>query len=110
MTKGERAIDVFKAEWSHCETGIARYDTLIFQVRTWAVTVSAAMVAAAFSAHQSYIVLVGAVSPALFLFLDAQNKVFQSIFIWRSNEIQVALREYISEGEFSDESLECPSI
>jgi hypothetical protein len=94
-------LDIYKTEWAHCEQGISRYDTLTFQVRGWAISVTAAMLGAAFTLQRPELALVGTLSILLFWLVEAMHKIYQRIFIDRSYEIQEILQAHIA-GEVSD--------
>ena len=57
----DHQVAVLMKEWDQCETGVGRYDTIMFSIRTWAVTLSTATVGAAASLKSPNIILIGTV-------------------------------------------------
>lgn len=102
--------DILKLEWQQCEAGIGRYDTLIFQARTWSITVCAALIAAAVSTKIASMFLIGAVTPFLFLIIEAQNKLYQTVFIQRSRTVQSAIRDYGEDRQVTTSETRSPGI
>ena len=96
----DHQVAVLMKEWDQCETGVGRYDTIMFSIRTWAVTLSTATVGAAASLKSPNIILIGTV-PALLLYLiNSVNKSYQFTFTARAREIQ----QYLSSQDFKEDS------
>jgi hypothetical protein len=87
----DHQMAVVMKEWDQCETGIARYDTIMFSIRTWAVTISTATVGAAATIKNPNIILISIVPALLFRLIDSVNKSYQSTFTTRVHEIQTYL-------------------
>jgi hypothetical protein len=96
----ERRLTVLMKEWDQCETGIGRYDVIMFSIRTWAVTLSTATVGAAASLRNPNIILISVVPALLFWLIDSVNKSYQGTFTTRVQEIQ----EYLSSSGFKEDS------
>jgi hypothetical protein len=75
-------------EWEQCEGGIARYDTIMFSIRTWAVTVFVAMLGIASTLKNPTLVIITVFPTVLLFLIDAVNKSFQQHFIDRAACIQ----------------------
>jgi len=95
----DHQLAVVMKEWDQCETGIGRYDTIMFSIRTWAVTISTATVGAAASIKNPDIILISIVPALLFWLIDSVNKSYQSTFTTRVHEIQ----DYLSSKSFKDD-------
>jgi hypothetical protein len=93
----DKQLSILMKEWELSEVGIARYDTILNQIRTWAVTIFGALLA--FSGGRWYIVAFAVVPTLLLLFIDAMNKGLQRHFIRRSSAIQryLATERFISD-------------
>ena len=110
MSLTERQLDITKTEWGFCEVGIARFDTLSYQTRTWAITAFVAIIAASASMKVLYILCVAPLVTSLFWFVDAHTRAFQRLAIQRSHAIQTALCAYVQNGEFSEEFIKGKTI
>jgi hypothetical protein len=95
----DHQLAVVMKEWDQCETGIGRYDTIMFSIRTWAVTISTATVGAAASIKNPDVILISIVPALLFWLIDSVNKSYQSTFTTRVHEIQ----DYLSSKSFKDD-------
>jgi hypothetical protein len=93
-------LAILMKEWDQCEAGIGRYDTIMFSIRTWAVTLSTATAGAAASLKSPNILLIGIVPAILLYLIDSTNKSYQFHFTQRVREIQA----YLSSQDFKDDS------
>ena|ERR1700722_9911742 len=92
-------LAILTKEWDQCESGIGRYDTIMFSIRTWAVTLSTATVGAAASLKSPNVILIGVVPTMLLYLIDSVNKSYQAHFTTRAGEIQA----YLSSQDFKDD-------
>jgi len=95
MKLADDELDIYKAEWSHCEDGIGRFDNLVFQIRGWATSASGVLLAAAFTLARSELVLISGFIAIMFWAIEAINKTYQGIFIERSHDIQIMLAAHM---------------
>jgi hypothetical protein len=92
------ALSILLEEWKHCEAGIARYDTLQFQVRGWAISLVVALLAATVTLRQPNMALVGIVVSGLFWWIEALHDSYQGIIIRRVRALQRTLQAYTGGG------------
>jgi hypothetical protein len=76
-TSFERRYSLLIKEWELCEGSIGRYDTIVFAIRGWAVSIFTAVLAASAAANEPKLILFSLVPPLLFWAMDALNKSFQ---------------------------------
>ncbi|GEM_PF-2815860 len=88
----DREFQILKLEWEMCERGINRYDGLLFQIRTWSVTVFFAIVAAAVNQGQHEYIYIGMISTLAFWITEGTAKSYQDVFIRRSGKVENRLR------------------
>ncbi|MBV8278997.1 MAG: hypothetical protein JO170_27560 [Verrucomicrobia bacterium] len=98
QSQSDLKFSVLKQEWDHCENAIARYDTIVFGIRGWAVTVFSAMLAASISLRHPQLILLAICPTVLFWIVEAVNKSFQELFIERVQEIETYLRSTVFEN------------
>jgi hypothetical protein len=100
----EYKTELIMEEWKQAQVHIARFDTIGFSIRGWAVSiVSAVLVIAANQKHPA-LMLFGPFPVAMFWLLDGLHKAFQRQFIERSRELE----KYIStelDAEFKSGAL-----
>jgi hypothetical protein len=89
------AFAILMEEWKLCEAGIARFDTLSFQVRGWAISLVVALVAAAVTLRSPGIAWTGVMGALFFWWIEAMHKNYQSIYIGRVDAIQRVLRQHL---------------
>ena len=91
-------LNILLKEWDYVQNHIGRFDTIIFSIRQWSVTVLAGLLAAAVAAKSPALMLSAVVPTGLFWFIDALHKSFQRRFISRGREIEV----YLSSPDFTE--------
>jgi uncharacterized membrane protein len=105
-TQFERKFLILKGEWDLYQTAIGRYDTIVFGIRGWAVTVFAAVLSASVSLKSPSLVLFTIAPTLLFWIVDALNKSFQEVFIERARNIEAYLQSKQFEADIEgDKSL-----
>jgi hypothetical protein len=87
----DHQLAVLMKEWDQRETGIGRYDTITFSIRTWAMTISAATVGAAATLTSPNIILISFVPVLLLWLIDSVNNSYQSSFTTKVHEIRAYL-------------------
>jgi hypothetical protein len=105
--KGYRELLI--KEWDVCENGTARYDTIVFTIRGWAITTASAIIGLGVTVHSAVLCSGAIVIVALFWFLDGLNKSFQRFFLNRSAIIQRILRDPV-DPKIKDEMRPTPQI
>ena len=91
-TQFERKFSILKQERDHCETAIGRYDTIVFGIRGWAVTVFAGVLGASVSLRHPSLIFLAIAPTLLFWIVEVLNKSFQALFIKRVRQIEAHLR------------------
>jgi hypothetical protein len=95
---GAEALTVLLEEWRHIEAGIARYDTLQFQVRGWAISLVVAILAATVTLREPRMALLGILVAILFWWIETLHDSVKSILIKRTRELQWTLTVYLGGG------------
>jgi hypothetical protein len=89
-------LEILLKEWDFVDRNIARFDTIAFAVRGWAIALTTAVIGYSFSKEKPDFLLL-AIAPILLLWaLDALFKSFQRNFVFRSIEIE----NYLSSEQF----------
>jgi len=65
-TQFERKFSVLKQEWDQCERAIGRYDTIVFAIRGWGVTVFADVLGASVSIKRLSLIFLAIATTILF--------------------------------------------
>lgn len=84
--------DVLMKEWEICEQAIARFDSLHFQVRGWAVSAFGILIGVAITANEGTLPILACAVTLAFWLVEANFKSYQLEFIDRTAVIQRALR------------------
>jgi hypothetical protein len=92
----EYKLEILLKEWDQCQIGIARFDTLLFNIRTWSISIFSAILAGSISLNRPHLMLVALAPTMLFWLVDAHNKRFQRVFIDRYRQIE----DYLSSERF----------
>ena len=90
-TEFEIRYEILMKEWDYTQTKIGRFDTIVFQIRSWAITSLAGLLAVAVTQHKPSLMIFGIFITLLFLLNDAVQKSFQRSAIARCNEIEAYL-------------------
>jgi len=93
MTPDEIKFDLLKQELELTQGQMDKYDELSSKIKTWAVTLSAAILGWYFQVKQREIVLLVIFVAFTFWILDAVNKNFREGYKKRRNEVAQALRK-----------------
>jgi hypothetical protein len=88
----DRKYSLLIKEWEQCESSIARYDTIVFAIRGWAVSTFAAILAASVGLKEPSLITFAIVPTLSFWIIDALNKSFQHLFVLRVRKIEKYLR------------------
>lgn len=102
MSDYSKPTDLIVHEWTVCDSGLARYDTLAFNFRSWAIAVYGAALAAAVVAGgplASYIPLVVLVLVAACWWADGLYRTLQDHYMSRATVIQQELRASLAAAE-----------
>jgi uncharacterized membrane protein len=84
----EYKLDILIKEWDHLQQHIGRFDTIIFVLRGFIVSVLTAMLSASASTKYPDLMLFAMLPVLLFWFVDALHKSFQRRFILRTRELE----------------------
>ena len=63
----DKKLNILLKEWDHVQFHIGRFDTIIFSIRQWCVTVFTAFLGAAVALHRPDVMLLAAMPAILFL-------------------------------------------
>lgn len=85
-------FEILQNEIEQLQEAIRSYDTIVFTIKGWCITVFSALIFVAIDREQSSLLVIAACGVALFWMLDAINKSFQSVFIARYRQIEHYLR------------------
>jgi hypothetical protein len=86
-------------EWDYTQNHIGRFDTILYNIRGWAVTLFGIVLSISVSQKTPHLVLFNIIPVLLFWIMDALNKNFQRKFIFRSK----AIEEYLSGDDFKED-------
>lgn len=92
-------ISILMKEWDQCRSDIARFDTMLFSIRSWSVSIFTAILGASVALKSPPVVLLAILPTVLFWFLDSLNKSFQRVFINRTRVIE----QYLNSQAFKDD-------
>jgi hypothetical protein len=103
MRHSEDPIDLLLHEWTLCDAGLARYDTLAFNIRTWVVTVVGAAFATSLTTDHWRIAapLVLLLSLACW-WTDGLHRTLQDQYMARATEIQIELQKSLEASNQSE--------
>lgn len=87
MTEEEARLELLKTELNAVQSSIQNFETIVFQIKGWCVTVVLAIGGFAISSHAPALTLVGIVAAIGFFLLNCQFKAIQRKFIKRNNEL-----------------------
>jgi hypothetical protein len=87
MTNDTRR-DLLKAEYLHLQNVVVSYDGQLLTIKAWSVTASLAGLAAAFSTHSVWLLVLSLISSVLFWITEALWKAFQHAYYGRINELE----------------------
>lgn len=87
MTEEDARLELLKAELKAVHSSIQGFDTIVFQIKGWCVTVVLAIGGFAVSSHAPALTLVGIVAVVGFFLLNCQFKAIQRSFIKRNAEL-----------------------
>jgi uncharacterized membrane protein len=93
-------VEILIKEWDHVQTHISRFDAILFNIRTWAVSAFSAMLAVAATQKIPGLMLLAMLPVSMFWFIDALQKRFQRLFIFRARDIEA----YLSSSAFIDDA------
>lgn len=102
--KFEYKYEILLKEVDNLQSGIRNYDTLLFRIKGWAITVFSGFIFFAAKENEPFYTFLGALAILFFWVLDAINKSFQRGFIIRANKIEHFLRTKDFEKAIEDRS------
>ena len=85
-------FELLKQEMETLQNGIRTYDSNLFTIKGWAVTIFSTAVYFSIQARQPIYLMLGAMSVLLFWMIDAVFKAVQRIYILRYNKIEQYLQ------------------
>lgn len=87
MTEEEARLELLKTELNAVQSSIQNFDTIVFQIKGWCVTVVLAIGGFAVSSKTPALTLVGIVAAIGFFLMNCQFKAIQRKFINRNMEL-----------------------
>jgi hypothetical protein len=93
-------LEILIKEWDYVQSHIGRFDSILFSIRTWAVSAFSAMIVVAATRNLPDLMLLAILPVFMFWFIDALFKRFQRYFIFRGQEIEA----YLSSGTFIEDA------
>jgi hypothetical protein len=84
MTEEEARLELLKAELNAVQSSIQSFDTIVFQIKGWCVTVALAIGGFAVSGHTPALTLIGIAAIIGFFLMNCQFKTIQRKFIRRN--------------------------
>ncbi|WP_156022420.1 hypothetical protein [Sphingobium indicum] len=96
-------------EYEICRTGIQSYDSFLFHIRSWSISLNAILLAGYFGFNSGNKILPGTavmiltLSASMFWLLDGLNKSLQMVHIYNSRDIEEAIR-------YRDNTIKIPTI
>jgi hypothetical protein len=90
--KLDRRHEILIKEWDICEAGIARFNGLIFRIRSWAITAFSGILVLAVTQREPRLLYAGIVVTLVFWAKEGSTKIYEKVFIRRVFEIQRCLR------------------
>jgi len=88
----DHKFDLLKQEIDNLQNGIRNYDTILFTVKGWAITIFSAFVFFAVGKGRSVFLAFCALAIILFWLLDSIYRSIQRVYIRRYNDIERFLR------------------
>lgn len=98
----EKQLDLVKAELELTQRQMDKYDSLSGQIKTWTITLSAALLGWSFQTKNKEIVFMVIFIVLAFWSLDAFNKNFRQDYRKRRDEVASALRQYFKTETWPD--------
>jgi hypothetical protein len=98
-TPFDRKYSLLLKEWEQCEGSIGRYDTIVFAIRGWAVSIFTAVLTASAALNEPKFIVLSIFPTLLFWMSEAINKGFQQLYISRVR----AIEDYLVSSQFKDE-------
>lgn len=84
-------LEILLKEWDYAQSHIGRFDTIIFSIRSWAVSAFTAMLAVAATQGKPALMLLAIIPTMMFWLIEAFHKSFQRLYILRTREIEYYL-------------------
>lgn len=84
--------EIIRDEWKICQDGISRYDNLLFQIRSWAVTAASGIITLSFTVGERTLALIAIPVVLSFWLAEGSSKVYQNVFIHRGREIERCMK------------------
>lgn len=95
----ERQVDLVQTEYKLTQQQIDKYDGLLAQIKTWAITVWAALSGWSLQAKRKETFLLLIFIIIIFWFLDAFNKNFRQDYKKRRDHLAQALQQYFQNND-----------
>jgi hypothetical protein len=97
-----RAIELLKLDHEVVRTVIDKFDSQIFTIRNWAVTMTGAIAALAVTVEEPLVLLVGLAPPIFFAFLELRYKSYSDEAISRGHYLEEQIQRVALEGKMPD--------
>jgi hypothetical protein len=87
-------------EYYKCLGFVDAFDSKVLQIKTWSVTLGAAIISAAYASKRPALLLFAAIASLIFFYLECHWKVFQSAYTSRARIIEQDLRKQRLEDHY----------
>ena len=98
----ETKYDLARKEWEMTQLQVDKYDELAARVKTWAVTLWAALVGWSWQINNHNLLLLAVLVAVACWLLDSVEKNFRQNYKARRDEVSVALRQYSETGQWPE--------
>ena len=99
ITFFQTKYDILLKEWEYLENKILKFDSIVFSIRGWAVSVYSACLIFAAKDNEPAIMILCIIPLLVFWATDALQKAFQRKFITRKQTIE----DYLNSKKFEDD-------
>jgi uncharacterized membrane protein len=92
----DNQLDLVQSEFKMVQAQVDKYDGLLSQIKTWAITIWAALSGWSLQSKKKEIILLSVFIILAFWLLDAFNKNFRQDYKKRRDEVADALKQYFT--------------
>jgi hypothetical protein len=98
-----RAMDLLKLDYERVQAVIDKFDSQVFAIRNWAVTMTGALGALAVTVEEPLVLLVGLAPPLFFAFLELRYKSYSDEAIARGYYLEEQIHRLALEGKMPEQ-------
>jgi hypothetical protein len=98
-----RAMDLLKLDYERVQAVIDKFDSQIFAIRNWAVTMTGALGALAVTVEEPLVLLVGLAPPLFFAFPELRYKSYSDEAIARGYYLEEQIHRLALEGKMPEQ-------